>query len=164
MRRRSRPQIGWVVLGLLISVMAAGVMIRSRAADPGAPSDIAVTGAMVAETPLGFAAAVYLTIEQRGGDDRLIGASSPIADRTTLHEMTPLDGGGLMLATDAIEVAVGSTVSLAPFGSHVMLEDLIEPLVVGAAVPLTLVFDRSAPVEVLVEVIDLDRLATLGED
>lgn len=126
-------------------------------------SSITVSGAMVAETPVGFAAAVYLAIEQRGGADRLIGAASPVAGQVSLHLMEPMPGGGLMLPTDEIEIPAGGTVSMEPFGSHVMLEDLREPLTPGREVLLTLEFERHDQVEVLVEVIDLERLAELAE-
>lgn len=162
-RTRSRA-IRWLVVALVVAVLATFAMARWRTGDAGAPSEVVVGDAIVAETPLGFAAAVYLTIEQRGGDDRLVGASSPVAGAVSLHEMEPLPGGGLMLSTDSIELPSGTTVSLEPFGSHVMLEELVEPLVAGVRVALVLEFDRADPVEVDVEVIDLDRLATLGED
>lgn len=119
---------------------------------------------MVAETPLGFAAAVYLTIEQRGGADRLVGASSPVAGRVSLHLMEPLAGGGLMLPTDVIDIPSGSSVQMEPFGSHVMLEELTEPLRAGSQISLSLRFERADDVDVSVEVIDLEQLARLGED
>lgn len=130
-----------------------------RPADPGTASSVRVGDALVAETPVGFAAAVYLTIDQRGGDDRLIGASSPVSDRVSLHMMEAVPGGGVMRSTDSIELAAGTSVSMEPFGSHVMLEELSEPLIAGERIPLTLEFDRADDQEVSVEVIDLDRLA-----
>lgn len=135
-----------------------------RAADRRAASSVHVGDALVAETPLGFAAAVYLTIEQRGGDDRLVGASSPAADRVSLHVMDVMPGGGLMRSTDWIDLPAGTSVSMEPYGSHVMLEELTEQLVAGERIPLTLEFDRADDVEVSVEVIDLDRLARLVAD
>lgn len=153
-----------VVLALSVALVVTFVIARGRVSDPGAPSQIEVAGAVVAETPTGFAAAVYLTVEQRGGSDRLVGASSPVALRTSLHVMEPMPGGGLMLPTEAIDIPAGGEVALEPFGSHVMLEELVEPLVAGATVPLALEFDRAGDVVVTVEVIDLERLALLVED
>lgn len=163
-RRRSPRLLRWIVVGLVAAVLATFVVARWRVGDPGAPSEVGVSGAMVAETPVGFAAAVYLTIEQRGGADRLVGASSPVAGRVSLHVMEPMPGGGLMLPTDAIEIPASASVAMEPFGSHVMVEELVEPLVAGSSIPLTLLFERAGDVEVRVEVIDLERLAMLAED
>lgn len=160
-----RPRnLAVLVMSLAVVVLATFGLARWRVSDPGAPSEIRVYGAMVAETPVGFAAAVYLTIEQRGGADRLIGATSPVAGRVSLHLMEPVPGGGLMLPTEAIEIPAGTTIAMEPFGSHVMVEDLLEPLVAGSTVPVTLRFERAGDLGVLVEVIDLEQLALLGED
>lgn len=161
--RRSRT-LAVAVGVLVVVVLGTFALARWRVADPGAPSEIQVSGAVVAETPIGFAAAVYLTIEQRGGADRLIGATSPVAGRVSLHLMEPVPGGGLMLPTEAIEIPAGTTIAMEPFGSHVMVEDLLEPLVAGSTVPVTLRFERAGDLGVLVEVIDLEQLALLGED
>lgn len=161
--RRSRTLA--VAVGVLVVVVVGTfALARWRVADPDAPSEIQVSGAVVAETPIGFVAAVYLTIEQRGGADRLIGATSPVAGRVSLHLMEPVPGGGLMLPTEAIEIPAGTTIAMEPFGSHVMVEDLLEPLVAGSTVPVTLRFERAGDLGVLVEVIDLEQLALLGED
>lgn len=160
--RRGHP-LRWVVMALAVLLVAGSLGARWRTADPGAPSEVRVNDAMVAETPLGFAAAVYLTLHQHGGDDRLLGATSPVAERTSLHLMEPLPGGGLMLPIDAIELPAGASIALEPFGSHIMLDELVEPLVAGTEIVLILRFDRSDEVEVTVEVIDLDRLADLGQ-
>lgn len=68
----------------------------------------------------------------------IVGASSPVAGITEVHEMK-MDGGVMkMRATPRLDVPAGKTVSLAPGGYHVMLMDLKQQLKAGEVVPLTL--------------------------
>lgn len=109
--------------------------------------------ATVAGIPNGGA---YFVLENSGeGDDRLVSASSPIADKVELH--TNLKDGEVvrMRQVDAVDVPAGSRVALEPGGMHVMLMGLKEPLTEGASFPLTLVFDEAGTVtvDVVVELI-----------
>ena len=79
----------------------------------------------------------------------------------TLHEMEPLEGGGIMIATERFELPAGEEVRLAPLGSHVMLEDLVADLVPGETVELTLRFERASAVTFDVPIVPLDELAEL---
>lgn len=68
----------------------------------------------------------------------IVGASSPVANVTEIHEMK-MDGGVMkMRAIPRLDVAAGKPVSLAPGGYHVMLMDLKQQLMKGDVVPLTL--------------------------
>ena len=68
----------------------------------------------------------------------IVGASSPVANVTEIHEMK-MDGGVMkMRAIPRLDVAAGKPVSLAPGGYHVMLMDLKQQLKKGDVVPLTL--------------------------
>lgn len=70
----------------------------------------------------------------------LLGAASPVAGRSELHEMK-MDGDVMrMRALPGLAIAAGQTVSLQPGGNHLMLLDLKRPIAVGAKVPLTLKF------------------------
>lgn len=69
----------------------------------------------------------------------LISATSPIAGRVELHEMQT-DGGMMrMRRVDKIDLPARKVVDLGPSGYHVMLMDLRQRLVEGAAVPVTLI-------------------------
>jgi len=93
----------------------------------------------------GQMSAAYLTIRNSGnGGDRLLGASSEVAAKITLHSssseggiarMRPIEGG--------LTIAAGSTVKLEPGGSHMMLERVNRPLSAGDRIILTLDFERS---------------------
>lgn len=91
----------------------------------------------------------YLTVINRGqAADRLIGASTPIAERAELHTHQ-MDGAVMrMRPVDAIELRAGETAELKPGGLHVMLIGLKEPIRAGKPVPLTLRFEKAGAVDV----------------
>ncbi|MHA7598308.1 copper chaperone PCu(A)C [Alicycliphilus sp. T452] len=74
-------------------------------------------------------------------DMRLVGASSPVAGVTEVHEMKLVDNVMKMRAIPALDLPAGQAVELKPGGYHIMLLDLKQPVVQGGTVPLTLVFE-----------------------
>lgn len=68
----------------------------------------------------------------------IVGASSPVAGITEIHEMK-MDGGVMkMRAITRLDVPAGKTLSLAPGGYHVMLMDLKQQLKKGETVTIAL--------------------------
>lgn len=119
--------------------------------DPG-PPDVQVASALVTEGDQVTAA--YVTLTNEGGGDRLVGASSPVADRVVLHETVEQDGLLLMrLAEDGFAVPAGGDLALVPGGAHIMLEELVAPLHAGEHVTLTLDLAESGPVTADAEVV-----------
>ncbi|GGD24675.1 copper chaperone PCu(A)C [Aureimonas glaciei] len=92
----------------------------------------------------------YLGLTNEGADaDRLVGASSPVAAKVEVHQMSVVDGIMKMGAVEGgLEIPAGGTVALEPGGYHLMLTGLTRPLVEGEKVPLALVFERAGRVEV----------------
>ena len=74
-------------------------------------------------------------------DMRLVGATSPVAGITEVHEMKMVDNVMKMRAVPALDLPAGQAVELKPGGYHIMLLDLKQPVAQGASVPLTLVFE-----------------------
>ncbi|WP_233553412.1 copper chaperone PCu(A)C [Teichococcus wenyumeiae] len=99
--------------------------------------------------PAGVTGAGYLTLTNKGSTaDRLVGARAEIARAVEIHS-SGMEGGVMrMRPVEAIEVAPGAEVQLAPGGLHIMLIGLKQPLVKGARVPLTLVFEKAGEVAV----------------
>ncbi len=91
----------------------------------------------------------FLAIANTGTQtDRLLGGSSPAADKVELHQ-TIRDGDVMrMRPVDTIPVVPGEPVALKPGGLHIMLIGLKAPLKVGDKVPLTLKFERAGDVQV----------------
>ena len=98
--------------------------------------------------------AVYVTIKNQGNEsDRLIGVSTTAAKTVEIHEsfmdgdvmgMRPVEGG--------LEIPAGETVKLKPGGHHIMLIDLVEPLLIGHDITLTLQFEKSGEIVLEVEI------------
>lgn len=83
---------------------------------------------------------------------KLVGASSPVAGVTEVHEMK-MEGDVMKMRAVAggLDLPAGKTVELKPGGYHVMLMDLKAPLAKDSSVPLTLVFKDAKGVESKVE-------------
>lgn len=101
--------------------------------------------------------AVYLVAIHNEGEraDRLLSASTAVAERVELHRMQ-MDGDVMrMRAVTAIEVAAKATISLrqgSTDGYHLMLFGLHRPLAADDRFPLTLRFERAGEVKVEVRV------------
>jgi copper(I)-binding protein len=83
---------------------------------------------------------------------RLVGASSPVAGVTEVHEMKMEGDIMRMRAVAGLDLPAGQTVELKPGGYHVMLLDLKVALRKDSSIPLTLVFKNARGVENKVEV------------
>ncbi len=111
------------------------------------------------------ATAAFMELTSKSGAV-LVGAASPAAGVTEIHEMK-MDGGVMkMRAIPRLELPTGKAVVLGPGGYHVMLINLKQPLKKGEVVPLTLQLEgkdkKVENVEVKAEVRDLTA-APAGE-
>jgi copper(I)-binding protein len=78
---------------------------------------------------------------------QLVGVETPVAGTAEVHEMK-MDGDVMrMRAVPRLDLKAGQTLDLGPGGYHVMLQELRQPLVAGATVPLTLTFRNTRGVE-----------------
>jgi copper(I)-binding protein len=113
-------------------------------------------------------AGAFLSIANKGPvDDRLVAASSPLADHIELHgirvigadiEMQPLANG--------VALPAGGTATLKPRGYHLLLFGVKLPLAKGSALPVTLTFEKAGAVTVdfAVEEPGLSGKAVLNEE
>lgn len=127
---------------------------RLLEAFPASPTTVSVSNAWLSES--GDVAAGYVTFENSGDDDVLVGLSSPAAGQVSLMED---DGGGGHDGDDFtdFEVPPGTTV-LEPGSAHIMFEDLVEPLEPGATVELVLEMEQAGSLTVDAEVLDWDEV------
>lgn len=121
-------------------------------ADP-ALANVKVTASASYETAPGMKVGAATLTLQADHDDRLVGASSPAADRVEIHSMT-VDQKGVMQMrkVDGLDLPAGKAVTLEPSSYHLMLIGLKQPLKAGESLPLTLEFSHEKPVDVTVEV------------
>ena len=146
----NRLACAWAAAALLAAVPAWGhgytlgdLQIRhpwARATPPGAT-----------------VAAGYLEVRNSGAQpDRVVGASTPAAERVEFHiEMREGDVVKMREVKD-FEVPARQRLALHPAGSHLMIVGLKQPLVKGARVPLTLRFERGGELKIELEVQSLD--------
>jgi copper(I)-binding protein len=79
--------------------------------------------------------------------ERLIGASTPDAERVEIHEMAMVGNVMKMRAINGLDIPAGGSVSLAPSQYHLMLFGLKHPLNPGEKLPITLVFEHAGEVK-----------------
>jgi copper(I)-binding protein len=91
--------------------------------------------------------AAYMTLETHGdATDRLVKASSPLAETVGLHTHIMENDIARMRPVEAIEVAPGEPTVLQPGGLHLMVMGLSEKLEEGATLPVTLTFEQAGEV------------------
>ena len=112
--------------------------LLSLSATAAIASDLEIKSPWVRGTVAGQkATGAFMELSSPSGA-AIVGASSPVAGVTEVHEMK-MDGGVMkMRAVQRLDIAAGKPVSLAPGGYHVMLMDLKQQLKKGDVVPLTL--------------------------
>tara|TARA_B100000029_G_C17367247_1_gene884820 strand:+ start:464 stop:940 length:477 start_codon:yes stop_codon:yes gene_type:complete len=95
----------------------------------------------------------FMVIHNRGSEAaRLVGASTPIARRASLH-IHQMDKGVMkMRPVQTITVAPGEAAELEPGGRHIMLIGLKYPLKEGSSFPLTLTFEGIGSATIKVDV------------
>lgn len=97
--------------------------------------------------------AVFLTLKNTGDkDDALVAASSDVAARTELHEMSEIDGVMKMRKVEKIDVQADQSVELKSGGYHIMLMDLKKPLKAGENFTVTLKFASGEETEITANV------------
>jgi copper(I)-binding protein len=107
----------------------------------------------------------YVTIQNDGPEDKLVGASCDGTNGTTLvannmhfghlHGLEPM-GTDMEPILIEIDVPEHSRVVMKPGGLHIMLEDELEPLKVGSEVGCRLEFRDSGPIDVVLKVAPAD--------
>ena len=127
-----KPLIAAGVCAIALSAPAAAqVKVDSAWARPTAPGQ-----------PVGGG---YLTLRSVGAD-RLLGGSTPAAERVELHSMAMVGDVMKMRQLDALALPAGRSVKLEPGGMHLMLVGLKAPLKVGDKLALTLKFEKAGEV------------------
>ncbi|MCU1719396.1 copper chaperone PCu(A)C [Pseudomonas sp. 5P_3.1_Bac2] len=114
--------------------------------------------------PVAPTAAAYFVLHNQGQEaDRLLGASTPVAQKAEIHEHQHVDGLMKMGQVDSVAIAPGAEVKFAPMGYHVMLFGLKQQAKAGERFPLTLNFEKAGKVEVQVAVQKDEPAAVMPE-
>lgn len=139
-------------------VIVAAVVLTAcgGSTDAGSTSEVAITEAWARATPAGgTTGAAYFAVET-GAADVLRGVSVDphVAGAAELHATTTANGTATMEELDAVEIAADEALRFEPGANHVMLIDLVAPLVAGQTFELTLQLDGAGQHTVAVEVRD----------
>jgi copper(I)-binding protein len=135
-------------------VASGALSVTPAAAHAYEKGDIQVRHPWSRATPPGAAtAAGYLEIRNSGREpDRLLGASTPAAERVELH-VTVREGDVVRMREIAhLEVPARQRVTLRPGGPHLMIIGLKKPFARGERVPVNLRFERAGELQVMIEV------------
>ncbi|HSJ33560.1 MAG TPA: copper chaperone PCu(A)C [Acidimicrobiia bacterium] len=117
----------------------------------GSTSGLEVTEAFLGQ-PTGPNAALYLSVTS-DTEDRLVAASTPVAEAVELHETAIAeDGTTSMHPVEAFEVTPTEPLILGPGGKHLMLVEA-DRLDIGDAVEIQLEFETAGTVAVTAEVV-----------
>ena len=128
-----------------VFALFAATLLTACNAEP--PPLVTVSEAKVIALP--SSAAVYFTLANSGGRDRLLSVAAEGVGKASLHEtsmdgdimrMRPIDGG--------IEIPARGRVRLSANGRHVMILDLARPLTARSSIKLTLRFERQGAVTI----------------
>jgi copper(I)-binding protein len=96
---------------------------------------------------------IYLILSNHGtAGDRLVGVSTPVAERAEVHEDVTTNGVMSMKAVPELALPVGADTAIEPGRYHIMLVGMKAQLSVGETFPITLTFASAPPLEVSVAV------------
>jgi copper(I)-binding protein/uncharacterized protein YcnI len=125
---------------------------QQQAAATGKAGDMTIEQPFARATPAKVGG-VFLVLKNGGGTvDKLVKASSPVAETVELHTHIK-DGDAMrMRAVENIPVPANGQTALEPGGYHIMLIGLKQPLKEGGSFPLTLTFETAGSVTVTVPV------------
>jgi copper(I)-binding protein len=129
------------------------ITIFLMAAAP-AMAQIRIENAWARATPPGAKiAAGYMVIRNdSSAPDRLVGASSPAAERAETHVTVKEGEIFRMREVKGYDIPARGSFELKPGGAHLMLVNIKAPLKEGAKVPLTLRFQRAGDVKTELQV------------
>ncbi len=102
----------------------------------------------------GATGGAFMLIRNGGAEpDRLLSASSNVAEAVEVHEMK-MENDVMMMREmeNGLAIPAGEAVKLAPGGYHIMLINLKQALAPGDKVTITLNFEKAGAVEILAEV------------
>jgi copper(I)-binding protein len=101
--------------------------------------------------PISENGAAYISLSNHAMKaDRLLAASSPIADGVQFHTHVQNGQAMMMKRIESVAIDPHGTIEMVPSKMHLMLIDLKKPLVAGAQFPLTLTFEKAGTTTVTV--------------
>jgi copper(I)-binding protein len=103
----------------------------------------------------------YFLLQNAGGSDTLLGASSPAAASVVLQIIDPTTTtstpeaasiGGTYITVERIDIPGFTDMKFIPGGNQLLLSGLTSPLIVGQKIPITLQFERAGAITIEAEI------------
>ncbi|HSY05052.1 MAG TPA: copper chaperone PCu(A)C [Steroidobacteraceae bacterium] len=133
--------------------LAACLMTLGCAAAPAPAGALSAQEAWIRATPGSAVAAAYLTLHNGSTQPVVVvGVRSPAAGAAMIHESSLVNGKSSMRPHERLRIGAGETVRLAPGGLHIMLQSLNRTLAAEDEVPLVLLLEGGATLEVIARV------------
>lgn len=138
---------------LIFALLLAFFFVEPALAQTSAQNTLVIDHPWARATPRGAkTGAVYLSVVNRGSADRLLSATTPVADKVQFHSVSEENGVSHMREMHAVDIASGGKVTFSPGGMHIMLVGLKQPLKQGDTFPITLTFEKAGKRELAVPV------------
>ncbi|ODA90638.1 hypothetical protein ATY41_09450 [Leifsonia xyli subsp. xyli] len=156
MTKTTRLLRATTVAAILLGLTGCAVHLPASAQTPGKQADgVQVSKAWVKAAGSGMTAAFGDVKNTGSGTAIVVGATSSAASSLQLHETVTKNGAETMQeAKSGFRIPAGSTLHLAPGGSHIMLMGLKAPLEAGQKISVTLRFSDGSTSPVAVPVKD----------
>jgi len=137
---------------LFVSMLFVGALNSASAQSQAAKADdLLISQPWSRAAPRGAeTASSYLTIENKAATaDRLLGASTDVAEKVQIEQISMVGGGMRVNPVDGgLAISPGEKLVLAPGGYRLGLQKLKSPLKKGTKVPMTLQFEKAGQVVV----------------
>src|SRR6266481_1330158 len=115
---------------LIVTLLLALYVGSAARAQTSAASTIVVDQPFARATPKGaMTGAAYMALVNNGASaDRLVGATTPVADKIQFHKETEDNGVSRMREVQSVDLEPGAKVSFKPGDMHMMIVGLKQPL------------------------------------
>lgn len=105
----------------------------------------------------------FMTITNKGSAaDRLVGATSPVAERVELHVSRHEGGMMKMKQVQGFDVPANGQFVLKPGGGHMMFVNIKRPIKQGEKIPVTLKFENAGEVKAEYAVVGVGAMGAGG--
>ena len=129
------------------------ILIALSACDGTTQPAVRITHAQSPAPPPGASVAAVYAELRATHDDKLLGATTRVAEKVEMHSTAEENGMMQMRPAAAVELPAGAPVGFAPGALHLMLIGLREPLAANSTFPMTFHFEKAGDVVIDVAVV-----------
>lgn len=138
----------------LLLTLAIGLSVAQVRAETPPANSISVEHPWARATPTGArTAAAYVRIVNHGSTvDRLVAASTPLAEKVQFHQESDDNGVMRMRELPRVDIGPHAAFTFKPGGTHIMMVGLRQQLKEGQTFLLTLQFEKAGKIELQVPI------------